>query len=420
MEEFLAEHVWQLITLFVLLVLSGFFSGSETAMFSLSRSQVHRMRHSASGRLVASLLDNPPKLLSTLLLCNMMVNTAYGSMSAVLVIAAGAMIGSARAAGLSVGLLVVLILLGEVLPKSLAAAGAERLAHTVATPVSLLQRVLHPVLWILQHIIVGPLDRLLSPRRVSEPGNITAEELTTMLHLSAKRGVLDRSANTLLQEVFELTDLRVAEVMVPRVDMIAFDINRPRSELEDLFRRSRLRRMPVFDGDIDNIVGLVHAKRVFLSPQTPLRELVVKANFVPLLANIERVLLQLRVMRTQIAIVVDEYGGIAGLITLEDILEEIVGDIPDLHEREYEPLKRVGAHEYIVDGDVGIHDWAEMFNIDPVRQRISTVGGLVTSLLGHIPRVGEQVKFKNMLITIESLRNRRVGTLRIKLAEETA
>lgn len=420
MEEFLAEHVWQLITLFVLLVLSGFFSGSETAMFSLSRSQVHRMRHSASGRLVASLLDNPPKLLSTLLLCNMVVNTAYGSMSAVLVIAAGAMIGSAGAAGLSVGLLIVLILLGEVFPKSLAAAGAERLAQTVATPVSLLQRVLHPVLWILQHIIVGPLDRLLSPRRVSEPGNITAEELTTMLHLSAKRGVLDRSANTLLQEVFELTDLRVAEVMVPRVDMIAFDINRPRSELEDLFRRSRLRRMPVFDGDIDNIVGLVHAKRVFLSPQTPLRELVVKANFVPLLANIERVLLQLRVMRTQIAIVVDEYGGIAGLITLEDILEEIVGDIPDLHEREYEPLKRVGAHEYIVDGDVGIHDWAEMFNIDPVRQRISTVGGLVTSLLGHIPRVGEQVKFKNMLITIESLRNRRVGTLRIKLAEETA
>jgi len=420
MEDFLAEHVWQLITLFVLLVLSGFFSGSETAMFSLSRSQVHRMRHSASGRLVASLLDNPPKLLSTLLLCNMVVNTAYGSMSAVLVIAAGAMIGSAGAAGLSVGLLIVLILLGEVFPKSLAAAGAERLAQTVATPVSLLQRVLHPVLWILQHIIVGPLDRLLSPRRVSEPGNITAEELTTMLHLSAKRGVLDRSANTLLQEVFELTDLRVAEVMVPRVDMIAFDINRPRSELEDLFRRSRLRRMPVFDGDIDNIVGLVHAKRVFLSPQTPLRELVVKANFVPLLANIERVLLQLRVMRTQIAIVVDEYGGIAGLITLEDILEEIVGDIPDLHEREYEPLKRVGAHEYIVDGDVGIHDWAEMFNIDPVRQRISTVGGLVTSLLGHIPRVGEQVKFKNMLITIESLRNRRVGTLRIKLAEEMA
>lgn len=259
MEEFLAEHVWQLITLFVLLVLSGFFSGSETAMFSLSRSQVHRMRHSASGRLVASLLDNPPKLLSTLLLCNMVVNTAYGSMSAVLVIAAGAMIGSAGAAGLSVGLLIVLILLGEVFPKSLAAAGAERLAQTVATPVSLLQRVLHPVLWILQHIIVGPLDRLLSPRRVSEPGNITAEELTTMLHLSAKRGVLDRSANTLLQEVFELTDLRVAEVMVPRVDMIAFDINRPRSELEDLFRRSRLRRMPVFDGDIDNIVGLVHA-----------------------------------------------------------------------------------------------------------------------------------------------------------------
>ncbi|NLW87058.1 MAG: HlyC/CorC family transporter [Planctomycetes bacterium] len=421
MAEFLQEHAWQTLSLLILLGFSAFFSGSETSLFNLSRREVNRLKTSGpAGRIAASLLDHPRRLLGTLLLCNMVVNVAYAGISAVLVLSAAGFIGSLGAAGVSIALLVLLILIGEVMPKSLASRISLQFAQAAAGPLAVIHRAAGPVVWAFEHIIINPLDRLLAPRRLPQSKDVTADELATMLHLSARRGVLDRGANVLLQEILALTDLRVSDVMVPRVDMVAFDINRPRQELEEMFRRTHLRRLPVYDGHIDNIVGLIQAKRLFLSPQTPLRELIVNVIFVPLPANLEKVLLQLRVMRTQIAIVVDEYGGVAGLVTLEDILEEIVGDIPDAHERQYEPLRHVGNDEYIVDGDVAIHDWAEMFNINLAHRRISTVGGLVVALLGHIPKPGEQVRHRNMLFTVESVVGRRVATLRVKLVRDQA
>jgi CBS domain containing-hemolysin-like protein len=204
--------------------------------------------------------------------------------------------------------------------------------------------------------------------------------------------------------------------MVPRVDLVAFDLSRPRAELLDLFRRTGFRKVPAHEGSVDNILGLLHAKRLVLNPEAPLRSLLSPVPFVPLQADLEKVLLQFRVTRTQMAIVVDEYGGTAGLVTLEDVLEEIVGDIPAPRDAEEEaPVRQVGPGEYLVEGNLAIHEWRDFLKIELPSRRISTLGGFVLAQLGHVPQIGEQVRFRNLLFTVEGLRGRRIGALRVRL-----
>ena len=421
-EEFLAAHGWQLVLMGGLLGGSAFFSGTETALFSLTRGQL--MRFGQGGRLerlVASIMQTPGRTLNTLLLGNMLVNVAYASLSAVMIFgleAAGAPTWATVVASLAP--LLALILLGEVTPKMLALVTGERWATLAATPVAVLEGAMSPVLRVLEALFIKPITRLVSPP-ATETSDVTAEELAAVLDLSAKRGILDHDANSLLQEILELTGLRVRDVMVPRVDMIACDVDAAPAELSEMFRRTHLRKVPVYEGSVDRIVGVVHAKRLLLGGGESLRDLCVTVPFVPEAANLERVLLQFRVTQTQMAVVVDEYGGTAGLVTLEDVLEEIVGDIPDPHEPADQPaVRRVSEREYLLDGNLAIHEWQDAFKIDLGGARISTVGGFVLSLLGRIPHVGEAIDHRNLRFVVESMRGRRIATLRLLLREDEA
>jgi CBS domain containing-hemolysin-like protein len=307
-----------------------------------------------------------------------------------------------------------------VAPKVLAWLLRERWSVVAAPALALVQRVLGPVLTVLEKAVLEPLMRIMAPRPA--PGrNVNVEELAALLDLSAKRGIIDHHASALLQEIVELTTIRVSDVMVPRVDVVAFDVDGDPDELAKLFARTRLRKAPVYEGDIDRIIGVVHAKRLLLRPGTPLRELVRPISFVPEAANLERVLLQLRVRRAQLAIVIDEYGGTAGLVTLEDLLEEIVGDIREPDEMDRGPaVEAISEREYLLDGDLAVHEWAEAFGIDLAGGRISTVGGLVTSLLGRIPHEGDEADYRNLHFRVESMRRRRIGKLRLTLREAPA
>jgi CBS domain containing-hemolysin-like protein len=416
---FLADHGWQIVAQAILLCGSAFFSLSETALFSLSRSQVYRLSHGAGpGRLVAAMVGRPRRLLNTILLSNMFVNTAYTALSAMeaIELQAGGL-PTWAAALVSLVPLLVLILVGEVTPKVLGLAAGETAAVLVAPPLAVLERGLAPLLWVFQKTIISPVTRLLDvppdPR-----GDVSAQELAALLRLSAKRGILEHDANTLLQEILELKDLRVRDIMVPRVDMLAFDLARPRADLLELFRHNRFRKVPVYEAGIDNVVGLIYAKRLVLNPKSPLRSLLVPVPFVPLQADLEKVLIQFRVTRTQMAIVVDEYGGTAGLVTLQDVLEEIVGDIPAPREGAASPpVRELGGGEYLVEANLAIHEWRDFLKIELPSRRISTIGGFVLSQLGHVPQVGEQVRFRNLLFTVESLLGRRIGTLRVRLED---
>jgi len=419
-EQFLIDHAWKLAPLLMLLAGSAFFSGSETALFNLSRGELYRMRHGAGpGRVVARLMRGPRRTLNTLLLGNMLMNVAYTGIAAVTVLdlrAAGAAAWAVAVASLAP--LLVLILMGEVGPKAVAFALGRRWAMIAAGPVAVLQRIFAPLLWFFEVFLVSPLTRLAAPTPTPK-AHITEDELGGLLDLSAKRGVISRDANALLQEILELQDIRVSAIMVPRVDVIAWDIHAPRSGLLDLFGHTRLRRIPVYDGDLDHVLGVVHAKRVLLNPKTPLRDMLVPVIFLPEAANLERALLQLRMKGRQMAIVVDEYGGTAGLVTMEDLLEEIVGDIPDPDGIERGPaVEPIGEGAYLLDGDLAIHEWTEAFRIDLSDRRISTIGGFVMSLLGRVPAVGDEAAYRNLRFTVVSMRHRRIGKLRLQLVED--
>jgi CBS domain containing-hemolysin-like protein len=417
--EFLAKHSWEMGLLVVMLACSGFCSGSETALFNLSRGQLHKLRNAgAAGRIVASLMGSPRRVLNTLLLANMIVNTVFAAVTAVIILDLGLLGVPPWAAGLlSVVPLLVLILLGEVAPKMLGLVLGERWATLAAVPLMVLGQVLSPVMRLLDALIVVPLTRLLAPRPAAGT-DITAEEMGAVLALSAKRGIIGHDAGELLREIVALTDLRVRDIMIPRVDVIAYDVDAPPAGLMELFRRSRLKKVPVYERDLDGVLGVVYARKLLLTPTSPLRQLVVKVPFVPEAANVERVLVQFRVTRTKLAFVVDEYGGTAGLVTLQDILEEIVGDIPGPDEAGQAPaVQRVSDRQYLLDGHLAAHEWADAFRMDLSGRRISTVGGFVTSLLGRIPRVGDEVSYRNLRFRVESMRGRRIDKLRLDLPE---
>ncbi|MCD4825314.1 MAG: hemolysin family protein [Phycisphaerae bacterium] len=417
---FFLAHAWEFLALGCLLVASGFFSGTETALFNLSRSQLQQLsgRPGLFARLVCRLTKRPRQLLNALLLGNTLVNVAFSATAAVLVLEfqqTGAPAWAVTVMSLA-GLLVV-ILFGEVMPKMLAYAAAMRWSLLAAMPVYVLQRILMPVIWLLDWGLIWPLSKIIVPR-TPKPNDISAAELTALTKLSASRGIIDHDTSDMMREIVELTDVRVADVMIPRVDMIAFDLADGNEAMLKLLRETRLRKIPVYRNDLDNILGVIHAKRLLLNPTGSLEEMTQPIAFMPEAANLEKVLLQFRVTRKQLAIVVDEYGGTAGLTTLKDVMREIVGDIPNTRQPESPPpVKQLGPREYLLDGDLAIHDWAEAFDIELPHGRISTLGGFVTALLERIPKKGDTVAYRNLRFTVRAMQGRRVGTIYLQLAE---
>ncbi|MBN1554441.1 MAG: HlyC/CorC family transporter [Phycisphaerae bacterium] len=409
---------WQTVVMVVCLLASAFFSGSETALFTLTRSQLQELRASRHwpGRVAARLARKPRRLLNTLLLGNMLVNIAFSATAAVLVLKLEAsgqpawLVGVASAAPL-----LAVLLVGEVTPKMLAWSIARRWAVTAAPLIDVLCRLFLPVLWILDRGIVEPATRILAPHPAETGSEITPEELAGLMQLSARRGLLDRDVGDMLNEIVELTDLTAGEIMVPRVDMVAYDVNHSVAGLIDLFRETGFRKIPVYRDDLDHVLGVIHARRLLLHPETPLEELVRPVSFLPEAANLEKVLAQFRKTRRQLAVVVDEYGGTAGLVTLEDVLEEIVGDIPDYREAPSRPaVQKLSPTRYLVSGDLSVRDWAEAFGLAPVKGRISTIGGLTATLLNRIPREGDSVDYHNLRLTVHATRRRRVEAVRLE------
>jgi len=408
------ENIGHVVLMAVLLIFSAFFSGSETAFFNLSSRQCFGLRESKHKvqKLVGRLLDTPGPLLNSLLFGNMTVNVLYYAASSVLALRAKESVGLTSAGAVALVSFGLLLFVGEILPKSLAYANSRSLSVTAAVPAFLWLKVFSPLEFGFRVFILEPVLRvLLGPARA--PKAITAREFRSLIGTTHRQGLITADENKLLTEVIELGFLKVRHVMRPRVDMAACSVGESVETAAALMRENRLTKLPVYVRKIDNIVGMVHLRQLLLRPGAALDELVEEVNFVPEQKTVEALLEFFRRSRSDTAVVVDEYGGIAGSVRLEDIAEELLGEIEVTEGGE--AMEQTGPFEYRLAGNLGIHDWADAFGIDVAQTRICTVGGLVTALLGKIPESGDTANLKNLKFTVEKVQKNRIESVLLSL-----
>lgn len=404
------QNIGQIILMLLLLIGSAFFSGSETAFFNLSRRQVDLLRKSKHKihNLAANLLNNPGNLLSCLLFGNMTVNVLFYASASVFTIRMEQQIGITAAAIVACLAFAILVLFGEILPKSLAFTNSKAISIAAALPVLLLVKVFTPLQFLFKFLVVEPTLRLLlGPAKQSKP--ITADEFKSLIEQIRQRGLITADENRLMGEIIELGFLKVRHVMRHRVDIIACKVTDSAESICQTMHKNHLTKLPVYVKSIDNIVGLIHFRRLLLAQDISPDKLVEPVNFVPEQKSVESLLEFFRKTHTDTAIVVDEYGGIAGSVCLEDIAEELLGPIEATGG--IEPIELLGPLKYRLAGDLSIHDWPDTFGIVPAQSRLSTIAGLVTALLGKIPKTGDVARLKNLKFTVEKVRKRRIETI---------
>ena len=415
-----AVDVPLLLALPVLLALSAFFSGAETALFSMSEQERLAVRRGnpLAGRAVLTLVADQRMLLITILLGNMTINVLYFVISSVLMMRSGA--GAAGQLVMALGVLLLIVLLGEIAPKMLATAQRTRYALVVAPLLLALHRGIGPLRVVLNRGVITPLTRLTAPGRT--PPRLTAGELTALLETAGDAGVIDADEQRVLGEVISFREFRVRDVMLPRVRMTSVEAAATREQVMAHARATRRTKLPVHRGSLDEIVGILHVKRYLADPRVRRvtdPRVMTPPRFVPTMATLDQLLDQLRTARREPALVVDEYGGTAGIVGIPDVVQKLIGDLPGEVQQAPVRPRRIGDGErWQVDGRMPVHDWAEAFGQEVATPRVSTLGGLVIERLGRLAEPGDVVDVGNVRITVESVEQMRVASLIVTLRAE--
>ncbi len=420
-----------LLCLPVLLILSGFFSGSETALFSLTRHQRALLKGSDTftGSAVTTLLSETRALLITLLMGNITVNVLYFVVSTKLILHLRdeQILGPVALGAVSVAPLLTIIILGEVLPKLAAARSPATYSRLSALPLLGFHRAITPVRLIASGLVITPLARLIAPS--TRPDAISQDELASMLELSRGQGVIDPQEQRMLRQVLELGRVKVDGLMTPRVDIEAVDVNADPAELVEFFKRTKLRHAPAYRDNLDKIEGLITARSALLNPpgtQQEVNALIEPVLFVPQQQRADQLLAELRGKAKTLAVVVDEYGGTAGLVTLEDVAEHLVGEIAGGYDSGDEPAaEEVSPGCWRVSAELSTRDWSEAFgqnsslDVLKILGAVNTLGGLVMARLGRAAQVGDQTTLGNLVLRVEKMDGRRIEIVTVKLADKS-
>jgi len=410
----LIDNIGHIILMVILLCMSAFFSGSETAFFNLTKRQINQLKNSNHklSNLAAAIISNPRQLLSSLLFGNMTVNVLYFASSSIFVLHIEKHIGVAAAGASAVVLFVLLLLCGEILPKSASYSSSVSISKFAALPTYGLMKILKPIVSAFQFLIITPALRLLIGH-VREPKPMSTDEFQSLVSQIKRRGLITESENKLLAEIAELHILKVRHCLKPRVDLLTCDISDSKELIRNEMESNELTKIPVYQNNIDNILGFIFLRDLIIQPDAEVSELIQPAYFVPEQKTIESIVGYFQKTGTDIAIVVDEYGGLAGMISLEDVASEIFGPIEG--DEEIKAIEQVGPLEYRLAGSIAIHEWGKSFGVNFPQGRYSTVGGLVTALLGKIPKPGDTARLGNLLFTVEKVQKNRVITVIFKL-----
>ncbi len=414
MTAFVVYYVWQILAMAALLLASGFCSGSETAFFHLSRRQVRQFAASAAPleRLAALLVSYPNRLLTALLFANMLVNVLYFAISSSLAVQAGRSGGLAAATTAAFVSFAALLLAGEMLPKSLAYFNARRFSLFASPVCYVLLRTLHPLIRGLDFFIVRPAIRLLvHPKTRTVP--MTAEQLKALLETTRRKGLIGDDENLLLTEILKFSVLKVRHIMQPRVEMPACSVDLDVPQMCAMMHQHKLAKIPVYQKHIDAMAGVVYLRDLLLNPDRTPQALIRPVPFVPEQKSVESLIQFFRSSGENMAIVVDEYGGIAGWVRFEHIIEQLLRPMEDRTQEAV--IEQIGPLSYRLAADMSIFDWKDAFGIDLERVHLTTIGGFVTALLGHIPHPGDQAQLKNLKFTVETVRNNRIQTVILTL-----
>ena len=399
------------------LVFSAFFSSSEVALISITRAKVRTLLNEGKkgSKSLSALKETPNRFLIAILIGNNIVNVAAAAIATAVTISIFGDIG----VGIATGVVVILLLFfGEIGPKIYAARNTEKLALAVSKPVLLLSRILSPVIWGIEKIT----GRFGASAAVGET-MVTEEEIKEWIEVGKEEGTIEQEEREMLYSVLEFGDTLTREIMTPRVDVALIEDIRTLDEAMQLFNETGFSRIPVYHDTVDNIIGILNIKDVFSTAfsgkrNIPIRELMYDPFFVPETKKIDDLLKELQVRKVQIAIVLDEYGSFVGIVTVEDILEELVGDILDEFDREEPEIQKIGEGTYLVDAKIWVDDLNDELDVSlPVHESYETIGGLLIDRLGHIPHPGESVHIpeSHVSLVVMQMLSRRVVKVKMIL-----
>ena len=412
----------QIVVLLILLGLSAFFSSAETALTTVNRIRMRSLADEGDKRakMVLKITDDSGKLLSAILIGNNIVNLSASSLTTTIAIAFDAPMAVAIATGI---ITVLILIFGEITPKTVASINSEKLSLVYAYPIHFIMTIVTPI-----SIVINLLARviffILRVDPNAKPDAITEEELRTIVDVSHESGVIEEEEREMIKNVFDLGDAKAKDVMVPRVNVIFADVDSTYKELIELFREHKFTRLPVYEETTDNVIGTINMKDLLLYDNTEefqIHEFLRDAYFTYEHKNISELLVEMREASYNIAIVLDEYGETAGLITLEDILEEIVGEIHDEYDEyeEDELLTRINDFEYILEGSISLDDLDDRLELKLESEEYDSLGGFIIERLDRHPEVGDEIVTESGLrLVVDSLDKNRVEKVHIYIPED--
>ena len=412
----------QLVCLVLLLGLSAFFSSAETAMTTVNHIRIKSLAEQGDRRAVKLLkiLDNKPKMLSAVLVGNNLVNISASSLTTTLVIS---LFGN-TAVGIATGVLTLLVLIfGEITPKTLASVHAEPLALAYASIITLLMTILTPVIFLVNKLSFALMKLLgVDPNAKATP--MTEHELRTLVEVGHEEGAIESEEHQMINNVFDFGDSKAMDIMVPRIDITYVQVDSSYNEVVDIFKTTRFTRLPVIEDSTDNIIGILNMKELLIidsKDEFSIRSIMKEPFFTFEHKSTSSLLDEMREKSINFAIVLDEYGATAGLITLEDILEEIVGDINDEYSGrdEVEIVELISGREYMLSGSLKLDDMNEALELNLVSEDYDSLGGyIIEHLEDQIPEIGEYITTdENVRLEVTEVDKNRITKVHAYLPE---
>lgn len=414
-----SSDVTQLIILIILLILSAFFSSAETALTTVNKIRIRSLADEGNKRAksVLKVTDDSGKMLSAILIGNNIVNLSAASLTTSLAYSFG---GSMVA--IASGILTVLILLfGEITPKTMATIHSEKMSLLYAPVIHFFMKIMTPLIFVINGLSTGVLLLLRIDPKAKNTA-MTENELRTIVDVSHEDGVIESDEREMINNVFDLGDARAKDVMVPRVHVTFADINSTYTELIEIFREDKFTRLPIFEDTTDNVVGTINMKDLLLYDNTKefnIRDILREAYFTYEYKSISELLVEMRQASFNIAIVLDEYGETAGLITLEDILEEIVGEIHDEYdENEEDFIQEISDREYIVEGSINLDNLNDRLDLNLSSEEYDSLGGFIIEYLDRLPEKGDSITTEEGIrMIVETLDKNRIESVHLYLPE---